>query len=118
MTDELLKGLYKFCDEKSKNIKLKAEPQVFVELCNALEELKELRKFKDWFYDLGKLYSEIRQEERNKAIDDAINEIVSVRSEVAEKEPYDDHLFTVLVQRQNEIVDLIQKLKVGGNDGC
>lgn len=35
-----------------------------------LEELKELRKFKDGFYDLGNFFSEIRQEVRNKAIDD------------------------------------------------
>lgn len=54
----------------------------------------------------------------NKAIDDVINEIVSVKSEVAEKEPYDDHLFTVLAQRQNEIIDLIQKLKGGGSNEC
>lgn len=40
----LIDGLIKFCDEKSKNIKLKAEPQVFVEIKQALEELKELRK--------------------------------------------------------------------------
>lgn len=36
----LIDGLIKFCDEKSKNIKLKAEPQVFVEIKQALEELK------------------------------------------------------------------------------
>lgn len=29
-----------FCKEKSKNIKLKAEPQVFVEIAEKLEELK------------------------------------------------------------------------------
>lgn len=36
----LIDGLIKFCDEKSKNIKLKAEPQVFIEIKQALEELK------------------------------------------------------------------------------
>ena len=30
----------RFCKEKSKNIKLKAEPQVFVEIAEKLEELK------------------------------------------------------------------------------
>ena len=50
----------------------------------------------------------------NKAIDDAVNEIVSVKSEVAEKEHFDTHLFTVLAQRQNEIIKLIKKLKEGG----
>ena len=32
-----------FCEEKSKNIKLKAKPQTFVDIKNSLEKLKELR---------------------------------------------------------------------------
>ena len=32
-----------FCEERSKNIKLKAEPQTFVDIKNSLEKLKELR---------------------------------------------------------------------------
>ena len=32
--------LIKFCKQKSENIKLKAEPQVFVEIAEKLEELK------------------------------------------------------------------------------
>ena len=32
-----------FCEEKSKNIKLKAEPQTFVDIKNSLEKLKKLR---------------------------------------------------------------------------
>ena len=40
----LIDGLIKFCDEKSKNIKLKAEPQVFIEIKQALEELKALKE--------------------------------------------------------------------------
>ena len=45
MADKMLiDGLIKFCDEKSKNIKLKAEPQVFVEIKQALEELKALKE--------------------------------------------------------------------------
>lgn len=36
----LIDGLIKFCDEKSKNIKLKAEPQVFIEIAMQLEKLK------------------------------------------------------------------------------
>ena len=31
-----------FCEEKSKNIKLKAKPQTFVDIKNSLEKLKEL----------------------------------------------------------------------------
>ena len=33
-----------FCEEKSKNIKLKTEPQTFVDIKNSLEKLKELLK--------------------------------------------------------------------------
>ena len=40
----LIDGLIKFCDEKSKNIKLKAEPQVFIEIKQALEEFKDLKE--------------------------------------------------------------------------
>ena len=32
-----------FCEEKSKNIKLKAKPQTFVDIKNSLEKLKELK---------------------------------------------------------------------------
>lgn len=32
-----------FCEEKSKNIKLKADPQTFIDIKNSLEKLKELR---------------------------------------------------------------------------
>lgn len=83
------------------------------------EWLEELKCYQEQHNIICDFYEVATVEELyNRAIDDAINEIVSVRSEVAEKEPYDVHLFTVLVQRQNEIVDLIQKLKVGGkNEG-
>ena len=39
----LIDGLIKFCNEKSKNIKLKAEPQVFVEIAKQLEKLKQYK---------------------------------------------------------------------------
>lgn len=63
----LIDGLIKFCDEKSKNIKLKAEPQVFVEIKQALEELKE--------YKLKEFQCHLAQQEGitigyNKAIDE------------------------------------------------
>lgn len=53
MDSEILKGLHKFCIDKSKNIKLKAEPQVFVELANCLEELEFLRTAKETIYQLS-----------------------------------------------------------------
>lgn len=50
---------------------------IIIQLSEWLEELKELRKFKNDFTDLGKLYSEIRLEERNKAINDLENKILN-----------------------------------------
>lgn len=37
-----------FCEEKANNIKLKAEPQVFIQIAEWLEELKSLRLLLDW----------------------------------------------------------------------
>ena len=51
----LIDGLIKFCDEKSKNIKLKAEPQVFIEIKQALEELRAIKSdgFTDHLLNMG-----------------------------------------------------------------
>ena len=50
----LIDGLIKFCDEKSKNIKLKAEPQVFIEIKQALEQLKAIKNgFTDDLLNMG-----------------------------------------------------------------
>ena len=71
----LIDGLIKFCDEKSKNIKLKAEPQVFVEIKQALEELKAIKQWKsdvmEGFckYDASS-FEEIVVNARVKAIDE------------------------------------------------
>ena len=35
-----------FCEEKASNIKLKAEPQVFIQIAAWLEELKELGEYR------------------------------------------------------------------------
>lgn len=56
--------------EKYCNGELEKRADEHEQVAEWLEELKELRKFKNDFTDLGKLYSEIRLEERNKAIDD------------------------------------------------
>lgn len=50
----LIDGLIKFCNEKSKNIKLKAEPQVFIEIAQALEEFKVLKKEVELYRNLDK----------------------------------------------------------------
>ena len=71
----LIDGLIKFCDEKSKNIKLKAEPRVFIEIKQALEELKAIKQWKsdvmEGFckYDASS-FEEIVVNARAKAIDE------------------------------------------------
>ena len=68
MADKMLiDGLIKFCDEKSKNIKLKAEPQVFIEIKQALEELKTL---KDIDEDLSNAEHRGYCQGSNEAVDD------------------------------------------------
>ena len=51
----LIDGLIKFCDAKSKNMELKAEPQVYVEIKCALEELKTIKSdgFTDHLLNMG-----------------------------------------------------------------
>ena len=51
----LINGLIKFCDAKSKNMELKAEPQVYVEIKLALEELKAIKSdgFTDHLLNMG-----------------------------------------------------------------
>lgn len=49
-------------------------------------------------------------------IDECINTIVGTQSQIALNEPYDEHLFTVMADRQHEIIDLLDKLKEQNND--
>lgn len=44
MIDVTIDEAISFCEEKASNIKLKAEPQVFIQIAKWLEELKELRE--------------------------------------------------------------------------
>ena len=60
-----------FCNEKSKNIKLRTEPSTFEQLAEWLEELKILKLLKNCrFMTIGKTVEQFEQEIRNKAIDD------------------------------------------------
>lgn len=68
----LIDGLIKFCDEKSKNIKLKAEPQVFIEIKQALEELKELRK---GIKEIPIATIKISKEDMQKMVDEKVAQI-------------------------------------------
>ena len=60
-----------FCNEKSKNIKLRTEPKTFEQIAEWLEELKILKSLKNCsFMTIGKTVEQFEQEIRNIAIDD------------------------------------------------
>ena len=70
-----------FCHEKSNNIKLKAEPQVFIQLAEWLEELKK-RRSEDYGY-MADIHQSIGY---RKALDDFVETLVSAFDETNIKE--------------------------------
>ena len=71
----------KFCYKKAKNIKLKAEPQVFIDIAELLEELKATKN-SDIPIIHGKEELELHDNAiRNKAIDDFTDYIRPIISE-------------------------------------
>ena len=70
-----------FCHEKSNNIKLKAEPEVFIQLAEWLEELKK-RRSEDYGY-MADIHQSIGY---RKAIDDFVETLVSAFDETNIKE--------------------------------
>ena len=70
-----------FCHEKSNNIKLKAEPQVFIQLAELLEELKK-RRSEDYGY-MADIHQSIGY---RKALDDFAETLVSAFDETNIKE--------------------------------
>ena len=70
-----------FCHEKSNNIKLKAEPQVFIQLGELPEELKK-RRSEDYGY-MADIHQSIGY---RKAIDDFVETLVSAFDETNIKE--------------------------------
>ena len=60
-----------FCNEKSKNIKLRTEPETFEQIAEWLEELRILKSLKNCsFMTIGKTVEQFEQGIRNIAIDD------------------------------------------------
>lgn len=57
-----------FCEEKASNIKLKAEPQVFTQIAEWLEELKSYRAS----VFSGDMIQKMLKEQYNKGIDDFV----------------------------------------------
>ena len=70
-----------FCHEKSNNIKLKAEPQVFIQIAEWLEELKK-RRSEDYGY-MADIHQSIGYRQ---AIDDFVETLVSAFDETNIKE--------------------------------
>ena len=70
-----------FCHEKSSNIKLKAEPEVFIQLAEWLEELKK-RRSEDYGY-MADIHQSIGY---RKALDDFVETLVSAFDETNIKE--------------------------------
>ena len=99
-----------FCHEKSNNIKLKAEPEVFIQIAAWLEELKFLKSEPiDCGSDIGKayIYNLGRKNGYNKALNDFVN--------VCEKQ------FTTMYGQRyvdmRDIVNIAEQLKAGGENG-
>lgn len=121
----LIDGLIKFCDEKSKNIKLKAEPQVFVEIKQALEELKAIKQWKsdvmEGFckYDASS-FEEIVVNARAKAIDELKNKVCMHFADWKYSE--DDKRIKDIIELASESVEEIveqmkaEQMKAGGEN--
>lgn len=104
----LIDGLIKFCDEKSKNIKLKAEPQVFIEIKQALEELKAIKsdKFSEYLLNMG--YTKGITDGYNKAINEFANTLIPRLTDAIY--PKDIESMTNLIN------DVARELKEGGKN--
>ena len=97
----------KFCHEKSENIKLKADPQVFVDIAEWLAELKEYKEevvYKE-YYEQGK------QDGYNKGIDDYVEELKETYKPCKDA---DNYMYTNVCRRFD---DIAEQLKAGGTDG-
>ena len=105
MIDMTIDEAIAFCYEKSNNIKLKAEPQVFIQLAEWLEDYKHIKQWKsdimDSFckYDVSS-FEELVNNARNKAIDDFVKKVKEhqyVLSDVINSKDYG--MFTVCIEQ-------------------
>ena len=112
MADEMLiDGLIKFCDAKSKNMELKAEPQVYVEIKLALEELKAIKSdgFTDHLLNMG--YTKGYR----KAIDEIISQLdAEIESSAKFIREYDDSIAQKAYHKALcNALDIVKQLKGG-----
>ena len=93
----------KFCHEKQENIKLKAVPQVFVDIANMLKELKIYKECNISKANFSMGY--------NKAIDDFAEKLKEAYKPCEHEENY-------IYQRVcNRIDEIAEQLKDGDSDG-
>ena len=96
-----------FCNEKSKNIKLRTEPKTFEQIAEWLEELKQYRAIgtveecKNSVLKILEAY--------NKAIDDFVKEICKM---IVQSENNGNYRFYA-VEIKQAIADLAERLKAG-----
>lgn len=118
----LIDGLIKFCDEKSKNIKLKAEPQVFIEIKQALEELKAIKQWKsdvmEGFckYDASS-FEEIVVNARAKTIDEFARQLKESLNQEFPSNYESTKPFFALENARLIVDDVAEQMKAGGIDG-
>ena len=99
-----------FCEEKSKNIKLRTEPKTFEQIAEWLEELKQYRAIgtveecKNSVLKILEAY--------NKAIDDFVKEICKM---IVQSENNDNYRFYA-VEIKQAIADIAEQLKDGGGE--
>jgi hypothetical protein len=108
MADKMLiDGLIKFCDEKSKNIKLKAEPQVFVEIAESLKLLKWYQQgMEDIPDESGVLPKDVYRAGYIKAIDEFVEKAYFILG------CEDSDIYC-----KETIKEIAEQLKAGGIDG-
>ena len=101
-----------FCYEKSNNIKLKAEPEVFIQLAEQLEELKELKEY----FNSAEIGKYRFQKGYNKAIDDFVKEL----QKKIEKDLANPDLALECkkcgIWKNYDIEEIAEQLKAGGKD--
>ena len=99
-----------FCHQKSENIKLKAEPQVFIDIAKMLEELQSYKQGNCTndceHFDNGVKYG------YNMAIDDFLKRIHEKYTEEERKQNFKQYCCSI----KQELADIGQKLKAGGED--
>ena len=97
----------KFCHEKSENIKLKAEPQVFIDIENMLKELKIYKEC-----NISKANFSIGY---NKAIDDFASELEN--HSISADTGKGNTVKIEFVAPVTRIIEVAEQLKKGDSDG-